>query len=93
MEIDSHSLYSKYFSESAKLVGQTFEALGKIIREEPDTFVCILIDEVESLTGSRDQGLGGNEPRDAIRVSTMQRWRQTLGSDGIAGSQRSADRY
>jgi len=31
-------------------------------------FVCVLIDEVESLTSARKSALNGNEPSDAIRV-------------------------
>ena len=68
IEIDSHSLFSKYFSESGKLVGKMFELVESILDAEEDTFICVLIDEVESLTSARDDSLGGNDPRDALRV-------------------------
>jgi hypothetical protein len=36
--------------------------------DEKDCFVCVLIDEVESLTAARKAVLSGTEPSDAIRV-------------------------
>lgn len=68
IEIDSHSLFSKFFGESGKLVGLLFEEIERLLEQEKDTFICILIDEVESLTSARDQVAGHNEPRDGLRV-------------------------
>lgn len=68
IEVDSHSLFSKFFGESGKLVGLLFEEIERLLEQETDTFVCILIDEVESLTSARDQVAGHNEPRDGLRV-------------------------
>ncbi|GAO47163.1 AAA-domain-containing protein [Saitoella complicata NRRL Y-17804] len=67
IEINSHSLFSKYFSESGKLVGKLFSQITSMVEDE-DSFVCVLIDEVESLTSARKAGLGNNEPSDALRV-------------------------
>lgn len=67
MEINSHSLFSKWFSESGKLVLKLFQQLHEYL-EDPQTFVFILIDEVESLTAARQASLSGSEPSDAIRV-------------------------
>lgn len=36
--------------------------------EDPSTLVCVLIDEVESLTAARKSAVKGSEPSDAIRV-------------------------
>jgi len=36
--------------------------------EDGDAFVCVLIDEVESLTAARQAAVSGNEPSDAVRV-------------------------
>lgn len=36
--------------------------------ENPKMFICVLIDEVESLAHARTQSMSGNEPSDAIRV-------------------------
>lgn len=69
IEVHSHSLFSKFFGESGKLVGVLFEEVERLLEKEKETFVCILIDEVESLTSARDQAAGRHEPRDALRVS------------------------
>ncbi|XP_064398583.1 pachytene checkpoint protein 2 homolog isoform X2 [Halichondria panicea] len=67
VEINSHSLFSKWFSESGKLVQKMFAKITELI-EDPDALVCVLIDEVESLTASRKASMSGAEPSDAIRV-------------------------
>jgi len=67
VEINAHSLFSKFFSESGKLVLQMFEKIVEIASDEK-SFVCLLIDEVESLAHSRAAAASGNEPSDAIRV-------------------------
>jgi len=43
-----------------------FDKIHEMIDEE-DTFMCVLIDEIESLAASR-ASMSGNEPSDAIRV-------------------------
>ncbi|KAI9876754.1 MAG: hypothetical protein M1830_005802 [Pleopsidium flavum] len=68
VEVNSHSLFSKYFSESGKLVGKLFENIESMLDEADDTFVCVLIDEVESLTSAREHAASGNEPSDAMRA-------------------------
>ncbi|XP_067948861.1 pachytene checkpoint protein 2 homolog isoform X2 [Watersipora subatra] len=65
VEINSHGLFSKWFSESGKLVVKMFQKIQELI-DDPEALVCILMDEVESLTAARRAG--GNEPSDAIRV-------------------------
>ncbi|KAJ3127969.1 Pachytene checkpoint protein 2 [Nowakowskiella sp. JEL0407] len=67
IEINSHSLFSKYFSESGKLVGKMFQQIHEAI-EDDQAFVCVLIDEVESLSAARKAAMSGMEPSDAIRV-------------------------
>ncbi|KAK7491376.1 hypothetical protein BaRGS_00017354 [Batillaria attramentaria] len=67
VEINSHSLFSKWFSESGKLVTKMFQRLHDYM-VDPELLVCVLIDEVESLTAARKSCLNGNEPSDAIRV-------------------------
>jgi hypothetical protein len=42
VEINSHSLFSKWFSESGKLVGRMFEEIMQILENE-DAFVVVLI--------------------------------------------------
>lgn len=65
MEVNSHSLFSKWFSESGKLVQSMFDDIIEL-REDPDVLVVVMIDEVESLTSSRE---ASGEPSDALRVS------------------------
>jgi SpoVK/Ycf46/Vps4 family AAA+-type ATPase len=83
LEINSHSLFSRWFSESGKLVQKLFAHISDILDEE-DTFVVVLIgaytsprslastenssDEVESLTAARAGAVAGSEPSDAVRV-------------------------
>ena len=44
-----------------------FDEIRRIM-EEPRHLVCVLIDEVESLTAARTNAMSGSEPSDAIRV-------------------------
>ena len=55
MEVNAHSLFSKWFSESGKLVNKLFDTIRDLL-DDPDVFVCVLIDEVESLTAARKAG-------------------------------------
>lgn len=68
VEICATSLGSKYFSESSKLVTRLFDAIDALADAEPDTFVAVFIDEIESLTSKREQTLKGNDPFDAMRA-------------------------
>jgi len=67
IEINSHSLFSKWFSESGKLVMKMFQRIEELINN-PQALVFVLIDEVESLTAARSAAMSGSEPSDAIRV-------------------------
>ncbi|KAF5909846.1 pachytene checkpoint protein 2, partial [Clarias magur] len=67
VEINSHSLFSKWFSESGKLVTKMFQKIQELI-DEREALVFVLIDEVESLTAARNASQAGTEPSDAIRV-------------------------
>jgi len=55
VEVNAHSLFSKWFSESGKLVSKLFAAITELV-EEPQALVFVLIDEVESLTAARKVG-------------------------------------
>ncbi|KAH9951790.1 P-loop containing nucleoside triphosphate hydrolase protein [Amylocystis lapponica] len=67
LEINSHSLFSRWFSESGKLVQRLFSSVMDMVEDE-ETFVIVLIDEVESLTAARAGAMAGTEPSDALRV-------------------------
>ena len=70
VEIDAHSLFSKYFSESGKLVSKMFESIEAMLDEDESTLVVVFIDEIESMTSTREQSVHSNEPRDALRVQS-----------------------
>ena len=67
LEIHSHSLFSKWFSTSGKLVSTLFQMVRDMCEDDPSLLVCVLIDEVESLASSRNQNSGG-DPSDAMRA-------------------------
>ena len=71
VEVNSHSLFSKFFSESGKRVGELFEDIESMLENRGDTFVCVLMDEVESLVSAREQAARGVEPNDAMRVGLL----------------------
>jgi SpoVK/Ycf46/Vps4 family AAA+-type ATPase len=65
VELKAQQLFSKWFSESGKRVAQLFDTLIETL-SDPLVYVCILMDEVESVLMSRSRG--GDEPSDGIRV-------------------------
>ncbi|KAF8640121.1 hypothetical protein AX17_001357 [Amanita inopinata Kibby_2008] len=67
LEVNSHSLFSKWFSESGKLVQRLFNSITELADDE-DAFLVVLIDEVESLTAARAGAMAGTEPSDGLRV-------------------------
>ncbi|XP_052152992.1 pachytene checkpoint protein 2 homolog isoform X2 [Oryza glaberrima] len=67
IEVNAHSLFSKWFSESGKLVAKLFQKIQEMVEEESN-LVFVLIDEVESLAAARQAAISGSEPSDSIRV-------------------------
>ncbi|CAI5441224.1 unnamed protein product [Caenorhabditis angaria] len=67
IEINSHSLFSKWFSESGKLVQKMFDQIDDLA-EDSKCMVFVLIDEVESLGMCRESSNSRAEPADAIRA-------------------------
>ena len=55
VEVNAHSLFSKWFSESGKLVSKLFAAITELV-EEPQSLVFVLFVVVESLTAARMVG-------------------------------------
>ncbi|GAB0089798.1 pachytene checkpoint protein 2 homolog [Sergentomyia squamirostris] len=66
IEINSHSLFSKWFSESGKLVQKLFNQL-RDLAECSSSMVCILIDEIESIAFTRG-AISNKEPTDSVRA-------------------------
>jgi cytidylate kinase len=67
VEVNAHSLFSRWFSESGKLVSKLFGKIQELL-EDQETLVFVLVDEVESLAATRKSAANGAEPSDAIRV-------------------------
>ncbi|XP_045600259.1 pachytene checkpoint protein 2 homolog [Procambarus clarkii] len=67
VEINSHSLFSKWFSESGKLVQKMFTKITDLA-DDHHLLLIVLIDEVESLTRARESSTSGSDPSDAVRV-------------------------
>jgi hypothetical protein len=65
LEINSHSLFSRWFSESGKKIFTLFEHIRELC-EDPSNLVVVLVDEVESLTAARSVTSG--EPTDGLRA-------------------------
>ena len=66
IEVNSHSLFSKWFSESGKLIHKLFEQIEECASDS-NQLVFVLIDEVESLALNRARSCKGNEPSDSLR--------------------------
>ena len=65
LEINSHSLFSRWFSESGKKIVTLFDHIASLC-EDPNHLVLVLVDEVESLTAARSVTAG--EPTDGLRA-------------------------
>jgi ATP-dependent 26S proteasome regulatory subunit len=67
VDVSAHAIFSRWFSESGKMVGKLFETI-QALASDPDVLVCVLVDEVESLAASRTRTSAGSDPSDATRV-------------------------
>ena len=69
LDVRAHSLFSKWFSTSGKLVSALFQMVRDMLQEDPTALVCVLVDEVESLASSRTSSShNGGDPSDAMRA-------------------------
>ncbi|KAL9014106.1 MAG: hypothetical protein Q9173_001231 [Seirophora scorigena] len=71
IDLDAAALFSKFFGESSKLVSRMFAKIEKMLDEEPNIFLCVMVDEIESLAGRRQHSTSGNEPKDSMRDSAI----------------------
>lgn len=69
IQINTSTLLSKYYSESAKQVDEIFTKIARMCQEESHTFTCVLIDEVESIASSREYSTNGGESHDSLRAT------------------------
>ena len=70
VEISTNSLLSKFFGESGKHVLSIFEHIATMCRDR-EMLVCVVMDEVETIAGSRDKAANGSECVDGLRVSQI----------------------
>lgn len=70
VEINPQAMLSKWFGESGRLVGKLFDAIQALTDDET-TLIVVLINEVETLAGSREKSATGSECGDALRASQM----------------------
>lgn len=70
VELSCARVFSRWFGESSKNLECIFTDLKRILSSSShkDLFVCVLIDEVETIAGSRKDILSKNESSDSIRV-------------------------
>eukprot|EP00934_Nitzschia_sp_Nitz4_P003643 Nitzschia sp. Nitz4//scaffold4_size323378//68616//69923//NITZ4_000631-RA/size323378-exonerate_protein2genome-gene-0.199-mRNA-1//1//CDS//3329553312//3633//frame0 len=67
LDVRAHSLFSKWFSTSGKLVSTLFQMVRDMLQDDPSTLLFVLIDEIESLASTRSTSSGG-DPSDAMRA-------------------------
>ena len=67
-EIDCNTMLSKYFGESGKRVASVFERVFAAA-QSPNTLVCVVVDEIETVATSREKSTNGGECREGLRVS------------------------
>lgn len=48
---------------------EIFNTIGELCEDDPRRFVCVLIDEVESIAGCRKSSTGRGEAQDALRAT------------------------
>jgi len=64
------SMLSKYFGESGKLISATFERVYAAA-QDPGTLICVVMDEVETIAGSRERSTASNECNDGMRATNQ----------------------
>jgi SpoVK/Ycf46/Vps4 family AAA+-type ATPase len=67
-EINAASIYSKYYSESGKVVQKMFADFAKEAAKDRSRLFFLLLDEVESLAAERERAIGSGEPTDSVRA-------------------------
>jgi hypothetical protein len=70
LQVSASSLFSHLFGETMKRIGGLFSAIAHLA-ENGTSLIVVLIDEIESLVGSRELASRRNEPGDAIRVTPL----------------------
>lgn len=69
IELHTDALFSKFFGESGKIVGRIFDRIEQVASSDDEKLLCIIIDEIETLVGPRENSAFGGEVADAMRVT------------------------
>lgn len=69
IQVNAHALHSKFFGESSRQLGDIFNSITEMCESNKDLFVCVLIDEIESLVSSRSAAVARNEIQDAVNAT------------------------
>lgn len=70
VDINTNAMLSKYFGESGKLIGTTFERIYNMAQDRK-MLVCVVMDEVETIAGSRTNSTRGSECGDSLRATNQ----------------------
>lgn len=65
--VNAHALFSKWFSESGKIITRLFTSIAEEASDNKEIY--LLIDEIESLAGSRERAMAAGEPSDMVRAA------------------------
>ncbi|KAL3417819.1 cell division control protein 48 [Phlyctema vagabunda] len=69
VQVKTSTLLSKYFSESAKKVDEIFSSVDYLCKQDTGRFICVLIDEVESIATCREIITENGEAQDSLRAT------------------------
>ncbi|KAM3415060.1 hypothetical protein BST61_g10195 [Cercospora zeina] len=70
MEVNTTTMLSKYFGESGKLIASLFDKIHGMAQSST-TLVCVVIDEIETIAGSREKANAGGECSDGVRATNQ----------------------
>ncbi|EME39347.1 hypothetical protein DOTSEDRAFT_75153 [Dothistroma septosporum NZE10] len=70
VEVNTNAMLSKYFGESGKKIGALFEVIYQMA-QSCKTLVCVVMDEVETIAGSRERAASGGECSDGLRATNQ----------------------
>ncbi|KAF2665933.1 AAA-domain-containing protein [Microthyrium microscopicum] len=68
LELHTSSLFSKFFGESVTHITNAFQTIFSLA-SDPSHLVLVLIDEIESIAGSRERALQTQEVGEVVRVT------------------------
>ncbi|TQS36173.1 hypothetical protein Golomagni_03383 [Golovinomyces magnicellulatus] len=69
VQIKTATLFSKYYSESARQVDEIFTKISRMCQDNPEAFICVFFDEVESIASSREFSTRSGESQDSLRAT------------------------